>query len=148
MREDQGEVALAKKQWLPDLVTLADIRGDLHVHSDWSDGTAANADMAAAAKARGYPYIAITDHSRRATVAHGLDPARLSRQIDRLNDKLDGIEVPKGLEVDILPDGRFDLPDRVLSRLDVVIASVHSSFELSRANRPPLMVTQRGTSIK
>ncbi len=135
MREDRGELALARKGWLPDLVTLPDIRGDLHVHTDWSDGTAAIADMAAAAKARGYAYIAITDHSRRATVAHGLDPARLSRQIDqidRLNDKLDGIEVLKGIEVDILPDGRLDLPDRILSRLDVVIASVHSAFELTR----------------
>ena len=135
LREDRGEVALARKGWLPELVTLADIRGDLHVHSDWSDGTAPIAEMAAAAKARGYAYIAITDHSRRSTVAHGLDPARLSRQIDqieRINAKLDGIEVLKGIEVDILPDGRLDLPDRVLSRLDVVIASVHSAFELTR----------------
>ena len=136
LREDRGEIALAKKNWLPDLVSLSDIRGDLHVHSDWSDGTFAIADMAAAAKERGYAYMAITDHSRRVTVAHGLDPARLSRQIDqidRLNDKLDGIVVLKGIEVDILADGGLDLPDRILARLDVVIASVHSSFELSRA---------------
>ena len=136
LREDRGEIALAKKNWLPDLVSLSDIRGDLHVHSDWSDGTFAIADMAAAAQERGYAYMAITDHSRRVTVAHGLDPARLSRQIDqidRLNDKLDGIVVLKGIEVDILADGGLDLPDRILARLDVVIASVHSSFELSRA---------------
>ena len=117
-------------------MSLSDIRGDLHVHSDWSDGTFAIADMAAAAQERGYAYMAITDHSRRVTVAHGLDPARLSRQIDqidRLNDKLDGIVVLKGIEVDILADGGLDLPDRILARLDVVIASVHSSFELSRA---------------
>ncbi len=143
LREDRGEVALARKGWLPELVTLADIRGDLHVHSDWSDGTAPIAEMAAAAKERGYAYVAITDHSRRATVAHGLDPTRLSRQIgqiDRLNDKLDGIEVLKGLEVDILPDGRLDLPDRILSRLDVVIASIHSSFELSREAQTVRMI--------
>ncbi len=143
LREDRGEVALARKGWLPELVAVADIRGDLHVHSDWSDGTAPIAEMAAAAKARGYAYIAITDHSRRATVAHGLDPARLSRQIDqieRINDRLDGIEVLKGIEVDILPDGRLDLPDRVLSRLDVVIASVHSAFELTREAQTVRMI--------
>ena len=92
--------------------------------------------MAAAAKARGYEYLAITDHSRRVTVAHGLDPARLSRQIhqiDRLNDKLDGFVLLKGSEVDILADGRLDLPDQILSRLDVVVAAVHYKFDLPRA---------------
>ena len=135
LREDRGEVALAKKKWLPELVSLSDIRGDLHVHSDWSDGTVPIADMAAAAKARGYAYIAITDHSRRVTVAHGLDAARLSRQIDqidRLNDKLDGFVILKGIELDILADGRLDLPDKTLSRLDVVVAAVHYKFDLSR----------------
>jgi DNA polymerase (family 10) len=143
LREDRGVIALARKDWLPDLVTAADIRGDLHVHSDWSEGTAPIAEMAAAAKACGYAYIAITDHSRRAGVAPGLDPARLSRQIDqieRINDRLDGIEVLKGIEVDILPDGRLDLPDRVLSRLDVVIASVHSAFELTREAQTVRMI--------
>ncbi|MGP0094962.1 MAG: DNA polymerase/3'-5' exonuclease PolX [Xanthobacteraceae bacterium] len=135
LREDRGEVALAKKKWLPKLVSLSDIRGDLHVHSDWSDGTVPIADMVAAAKARGYAYIAITDHSQRVTVAHGLDAARLSRQIDqidRLNDKLDGLTVLKGVEVDILADGRLDLPDKILSRLDIVVAAVHYKFDLSR----------------
>jgi DNA polymerase (family 10) len=136
LREDRGEVALAKKKWLPELVSLSDIRGDLHVHSDWSDGTVPIADMAAAAKARGYAYIAITDHSRRVTVAHGLDAARLSRQIDqidRLNDELDGFVILKGIELDILADGRLDLPDKTLSRLDVVVAAVHYKFDLSRS---------------
>jgi DNA polymerase (family X) len=135
LREDRGEVALAKKGWLPKLLSLPDIRGDLHVHSNWSDGSAPMAEMAAAAKKCGYAYLAITDHSRRVTVAHGLDPTRLSRQVDeitRLNDKLDGIVVLKGIEVDILVDGRLDLPDKILSRLDVVIASVHYKFDLSR----------------
>jgi DNA polymerase (family X) len=92
--------------------------------------------MAAAAKARGYEYIAITDHSRRVTVAHGLDASRLSQQIaeiDRLNEKLDGITILKGIEVDILADGQLDLPDRILSRLDIVVASVHSYFDLTAA---------------
>ncbi|MBI5265073.1 MAG: DNA polymerase/3'-5' exonuclease PolX [Bradyrhizobium sp.] len=135
MREDRGEIALAKAGKLPKLITMDDIRGDLHVHSNWSDGTANIAEMAAAAKARGYAYMAITDHSRHVTIAHGLDPARLARQIDeidRLNDKLDGFAVLKGSEVDILADGSLDLPDRVLSRLDLVVAAVHYKFDLSR----------------
>jgi DNA polymerase (family 10) len=112
------------------------MRGDLHAHSTWSDGTASIAEMTAAAKARGYDYVGITDHSRRVTVAHGLDARRLSRQIaeiDRLNDKLDGITVLKGVEVDLLADGRLDLPDTILSRLDVVVASVHYHFDLTAA---------------
>ncbi|MFI5012189.1 MAG: DNA polymerase/3'-5' exonuclease PolX [Hyphomicrobiales bacterium] len=135
LREDRGEIALARKKWLPKLVSLSDIRGDLHAHSDWSDGTAPIADMAAAAKQRGYAYIAVTDHSQRMTVAHGLDVARLSHQIeqiDRLNDTLDGFVVLKGIEVDILADGRLDLPNQILARLDVVVAAVHYKFDLSR----------------
>jgi DNA polymerase (family 10) len=135
MREDRGEIALASAGKLPRLVALGDIRGDLHVHSNWSDGTAPIADMAAAAKAKGYDYIAITDHSQHVTVAHGLDAVRLSRQIDeidRLNEKLGGFTVLKGAEVDILADGRLDLPDRILSRLDIVVAAVHYKFDLSR----------------
>jgi len=133
--EDRGEIALAKANQLPHLVTSADIRGDLHVHSDWTDGTASIEAMAAAARARGYAYIALTDHSRRVAMAHGLDPARLSRQIrevDKLNEKFKGFTILKGIEVDILKDGSLDLPDSILSRLDVVVASVHSFFDLSR----------------
>jgi DNA polymerase (family 10) len=135
MREDRGEIALAKANRLPALVTLADIRGDLHVHSDWTDGTASIAEMAAAAQACGYEYMALTDHSRRVAMTHGLDPARLSRQIreiDRLNEKLHGFTILKGIEVDILKDGRLDLPDSSLAKLDVVIAAVHSFFDLPR----------------
>jgi len=135
MREDRGEIALASAKKLPKLITLADIRGDLHVHSKWTDGTAAIAEMAAAAKARGYAYMALTDHSQHVTVAHGLDAGRLSRQIDeidRLNDRPGGFTVLRGAEVDILADGRLDLPDKILSRLDLVVASVHFKFDLSR----------------
>ena len=135
MREDRGEIALARAGKLPRLIALGDVRGDLHVHSNWSDGTAPIEQMAAAAKARGYDYIAITDHSQHVTVAHGLDAARLSRQIDeidQLNEKLDGFTVLKGAEVDILADGRLDLPDKILSRLDLVVAAVHYKFDLSR----------------
>jgi DNA polymerase (family X) len=135
LREDRGEIALAAKDKLPRLVTPADIRGDLHVHSDWTDGTAPIEAMAEAAKARGYAYIALTDHSRRVAMAHGLDPARLIRQgreINRLNERLDGLTILKGIEVDILKDGRLDLPDTSLAKLDVVVAAVHSYFDLPR----------------
>jgi DNA polymerase (family 10) len=135
LREDRGEIALAQKNALPKLVQLSDIRGDLHVHSNWSDGDAPIAEMAQAAQVRGYEYMALTDHSRRVTVAHGLDRARLLRQIhevDRLNAKLRGFTVLKGVEVDILADGELDLPDDVLSRLDLVVAAVHYKFDLPR----------------
>ena len=135
LREDRGEVALARANQLPRLVSLSDMRGDLHVHSNWTGGTATIEAMAEGARALGYAYIALTDHSRRVAMAHGLDPARPSRQIkeiDRLNERLSGITVLKGIEVDILKDGSLDLPDSALSKLDVVIASVHSYFNLSR----------------
>lgn len=135
MREDRGEIALAQAGRLPRLVATADIRGDLHVHSDWTDGTVSIAGMAAGAQACGYEYMALTDHSRRVAMTHGLDPARLSRQlreIDRINEKLDGFTILKGIEVDILKDGRLDLPDLSLAKLDIVIAAVHSYFDLPR----------------
>jgi DNA polymerase (family 10) len=135
IREDRGEVALAKANKIPKLVSVKDIRGDLHCHSDWTDGTASIADMAAAAKACGYAYMALTDHSRRQTMSHGLDPARVTRQIreiDKLNAKLRNFTILKGIEVDILKDGTLDLPDSTLAKLDVVVASVHSFFDLPR----------------
>ncbi|MEX0752706.1 MAG: DNA polymerase/3'-5' exonuclease PolX [Xanthobacteraceae bacterium] len=135
LREDRGEIAAAKADRLPRLLTLSDIRGDLHVHSDWTDGTTTIAAMAAGAQARGYQYMALTDHSRRVAMAHGLDPARLSRQIrevDGLNEKLKGFTILKGIEVDVLKDGRLDLPDSSLSKLDIVVAAVHSHFDLPR----------------
>ena len=135
LREDRGEIALAKANQLPRLVAVSDIRGDLHVHSDWTDCTASIEAMAAAAQACGYEYMALTDHSRRVAMAHGLDPARVARQIreiDKLNAKLKGFTILKGIEVDILKDGRLDLPDSILARLDVVVASVHSFFDLPR----------------
>ena len=153
LREDRGEIALAKANQLPRLVTVADIRGDLHVHSDWTDGTVSIETMAMAAQARGYAYMALTDHSRRVAMAHGLDPARLSRQvreIDKLNEKLKGFTILKGIEVDILKDGQLDLPDSILARLDVVVASVHSFFDLPReaqTNRVLRAMQNRHVSI-
>jgi len=131
MREDRGEVELARKGRLPALVEAADIRGDLHVHSDWSDGRLSLKELAEAARRMGYEYIAVCDHSRSASYAGGLTPERLRRQvreIDKLNARLKGVRLLKGIEVDILADGRLDLPDSLLGLLDFVVASVHSGF--------------------
>lgn len=149
LREDRGEIARAETHDLPTLVEMADVKGDLHVHSDWTDGTASIEAMARAAQALGYEYIALTDHSQRIAMAHGLEPARLARQvreIDRLNEKLSGITILKGIEVDILKDGSLDLPDTALDRLDLVIGSVHSHFDLPRKVQTERIVTalQRG----
>lgn len=135
LREDRGEIPASQAGKLPKLVDLSDVRGDLHVHSDWTDGTVTIAGMAEAAQARGYEYMALTDHSRRVAMTHGLDPARLARQIheiDRLNDKFKNFTILKGIEVDILRDGSLDLPDTSLAKLDVVLAAVHSHFDLPR----------------
>jgi len=138
LREDRGEIEAARAGRLPKLVELADLRGDLHAHSKASDGHDSLHDMALAAKEMGLEYLAITEHSRRLTVAHGLDPLQLAKQcdeIDRLNAELDGITLLKGIEVDILEDGSLDLPDGVLERLDLVVGAVHSRFDLSRAKQ-------------
>jgi DNA polymerase (family 10) len=143
MREDRGEIALALNGELPRLVSAGDMRGDLHVHSDWTDGTASIANMAAAAQACGYAYMALTDHSRRQTMSHGLDPAKAARQlreIDKINGTLKGFTILKGIEVDILKDGELDLPDATLAQLDVVIASVHSFFDLPREAQTQRMI--------
>jgi DNA polymerase (family 10) len=138
LRENRGEIEAARGGRLPDLVELADLRGDLHAHTKATDGHDSLRDMALAAKAMGLEYLAITEHSRHLTVARGLDPLRLARQcdeIDRLNPELDGITLLKGIEVDILEDGSLDLPDEVLGRLDLVVGAVHSQFHLSRARQ-------------
>jgi DNA polymerase (family 10) len=138
LREDRGEIEAAHAGRLPQLVELADLRGDLHVHTRATDGRNTLREMALAAQAQGFEYLAITEHSRRLTVAHGLDPLRLARQcdeIDALNEQLTGITLLKGIEVDILEDGSLDLPDNVLARLDLVVGAVHSKFDLSRARQ-------------
>lgn len=143
LREDRGEIAVAQSKELPQLVTVKDIRGDLHVHSDWTDGTAPIKEMVLAAQACGYEYLALTDHSRRVAMLHGLDPAKVVqqiREIDKLNDKLRDFTILKGIEVDILKDGRLDLPDSTLAKLDVVVASVHSFFDLPREAQTERMV--------
>ncbi|MEW6353234.1 MAG: DNA polymerase/3'-5' exonuclease PolX [Pseudomonadota bacterium] len=135
LRENRGEIEAARAHRLPRLVELKDLRGDLHAHTTATDGRNSLREMAAAAQARGFEYLAITEHSRRLTVAHGLTPQRLLAQIDeidRLNSELRGITLLKGIEVDILEDGALDLPDDLLGKLDLVVGAVHSRFDLSR----------------
>lgn len=138
LREDRGEIEAARQGTLPRLIELGDLCGDLHVHTNWSDGHHSIGEMASAARRRGMRYIAITEHSRRLTVARGLDPARLkqqAREIERVNRGLAGMMVLKGIEVDILPDGSLDLPESALAGLDVVIGAVHSRFDLPRVRQ-------------
>jgi DNA polymerase (family 10) len=138
LREDRGEIAAAQAGRLPQLVEFADLRGDLHTHTRATDGHHSLEEMALAAKQLGLAYIAITEHSRRLAMAHGLDPRRLAAQcddIDRLNATLEGIVVLKGIEVDILEDGSLDLPDSALTPLDLVVGAVHSRFDLPRAKQ-------------
>ena len=134
LREAQGEVGRAEQGAIPKLVELADIKGDLHMHTDWSDGHNSLEEMALAAKELGYQYIAITDHSGGRGIAHGLDVGRVRKQmaeIRALNERLSGICVFSGTEVDIRADGSLDLPHEILSDLDIVIAAVHSAMNQS-----------------
>jgi DNA polymerase (family 10) len=134
LREAQGEVEKAERGTIPRLVELSDIKGDLHVHTQWSDGHNSIEEMALAAKELGYQYIAITDHSAGRGIAHGLDEERLRRQISEikaLNERLSGIHVFSGIEVDIRADGSLDLSHEVLSHLDIVVAAVHSAMNQS-----------------
>ncbi len=136
LREDRGEIEAAIAGTLPDLVTLADIRGDLHLHSTWSDGVNTISELADAAIGRGYEYICVTDHSRTRGIAGGLNEEALIErmgEIERINESLDGFTVLAGSEVDIRADGTLDYDDYVLEMLDIVIAAVHSGF--SQDNR-------------
>lgn len=138
LREDTGEIEAARAKKLPRLVSLDDIRGDLHTHSKASDGNATIEEMAQGARERGYEYLAISDHSRHVTIAHGLDARRLARQIgeiDHLNAGLKGIRILKSAEVDILADGTLDLPDSILKELDLTVAAVHYKFDLDAAKQ-------------
>jgi DNA polymerase (family 10) len=136
LREDRGEIDAARARTLPKLIEMADLKGDLHAHTKASDGRHSLREMAQAARTLGLQYLAITDHSQRLTVAHGLDPARLARQhreIARLNEELDGIRLLHGVEVDILEDGSLDLPEEALANLDLVVAALHSKLDLPQA---------------
>lgn len=144
LREDRGEVEAAEGDDLPDLLTVGDIRGDLHVHSDWSDGALSVREMAKAARAFGYSYVAITDHSRSLTIAGGLSVEELRKrnaEIDEANAGMRGFVILKGSEVDILADGSLDYPDGVLAELDFVVASVHSRFGMPEQEMTRRVIT-------
>src|SRR6056297_721692 len=133
MRENRGEIELAEERDLPDLIQLEDIKGDIHMHTNYTDGVASIKEMAKAATEHGYEYIAITDHSKRVNVAGGLNADELAEQlkeIDKVNDEIDDIRILKGIEVDILEDGSLDLPDDILSKLDIRICSVHYHMDM------------------
>ncbi|SFB16993.1 MULTISPECIES: DNA polymerase/3'-5' exonuclease PolX [unclassified Bacillus (in: firmicutes)] len=134
MREDGTEVEGLKEP--KKLITLDNIKGDLHMHSTWSDGAYSIEEMAEACRARGYKYMAITDHSQYLKVANGLTPERLREQrkeIQKLNEKYDDFVILWGVEMDILPDGTLDYEDDLLKEMDIVIASIHSAFSQPRA---------------
>lgn len=139
MRENTGEIERAEKHLLPKLIGYEDLQGDLQTQTDWADGSDSIETMAKAAMAKGLKYLAITDHTKRLAMTNGLDEKRLLRQmaeIDRAQKKLGGkIKILKGTECDILKDGTLDLPDRILAKLDVVGISVHSYFNLPRAEQ-------------
>jgi DNA polymerase (family 10) len=141
LRENLGEIDAADKHTLPALITLEDIQGDVHMHTVETDGRNTIEEMADAAKARGYKYMAITDHSKNLAFANGLDDARAVGHIQKIREadkNIDGIKIFAGIEVDILADGDLDLSDDVLAQMDIVIASVHSVF-----NQEPAKMTER-----
>jgi len=136
LREMQGEIEAAEAGTLPELITLADIRGDLHMHTRETDGRATLEEMAAEAKSHGYAYVAITDHSKALAMANGLDEARVTafaKQVRAINKEDIGIRVFSGLECDIRRDGTMDIEDDALAELDLVVASVHSYMNLESA---------------
>lgn len=135
LRENRGEIELAEAGTLPKLIELTDIRGDLHMHTTATDGMNSIREMAEAAKARGLKYIAITDHSKRVTMANGLDADRLRahwKAIDKVRGEISGIEILKGIECDILEDATMDLPDDVLAEADWVLAVLHYGLKQPR----------------
>jgi DNA polymerase (family 10) len=141
MRENLGEIDLAQNHALPPLITQEDLQGDVHMHTVETDGRNTIEEMAEAARERGYKYMAITDHSKNLAFANGLDDKRAVEHIARIraaDQKIDGITIFAGIEVDILADGDLDLSDDVLAQLDIVIASVHSVF-----NQEPAKMTER-----
>ena len=144
MRENQGEIELAEKGKLPTLVERGDVSGDLQMHSDWSDGKNTMREMAEAARDIGHEYIAMTDHAGEIAIAHGLDLERVKKQgkeIEKLNDDLDGIRIIHGLEANIKKDGKLDISKDVIEEVDLVLGSIHSSLRADRRDMTERMVT-------
>lgn len=143
-RENRGEIEAARAGKLPELVEQKDIRGDFHVHTNWSDGLYGMEEMANAAKNLGYEYIAFSDHSRSERQARGMKPERLKKyllEIGRLRKKISGMTILASSEVDILSDGSLDYPEKLLNQLDLVIGSVHSGFKTPKEKMTERIVT-------
>jgi len=137
LRTNTGEVEAALENKLPKIIGYDDIKGEIHCHTNWSDGTETIEVMAKVAKKMGYEYLVITDHAGFLKIANGLDEKRLLKQmkeIDKIDKKISGIKILKGCEVDIKADGRLAIKDEILAKLDIVLASVHSSFKMSKAD--------------
>jgi DNA polymerase (family 10) len=144
LRENRGEIEAAKQGRLPKLVELSDMRGDLHIHTTWSDGAGSLEEIAEEARSRGYEYLVISDHTKSLGITKGLSPERLREQreeIERLNRRWEDFRILQGAEVEIKADGTLDFPDEVLSELDLVIASIHSGLRQEREK-----ITSRITS--
>ena len=142
LREDRGEIEAAFEGKLPHLIKLSDIKGDLHTHTKYSDGHFSIEEMAKAALQKGYQYILITDHTTTVGITHGMDEEKIKRQmeeIDQLNYKFQNpkskFKILKGVECDIRSDGTLDLPDKILEKLDIVVASIHSKFGMDQTDR-------------
>ncbi|HEY0632791.1 MAG TPA: PHP domain-containing protein, partial [Thermoleophilaceae bacterium] len=143
LRENRGELDAARKGTLPDLVQLSDIRGDLHMHTVASDGRFTIEQMAEAARARGYEYIAITDHSATHGFGNDVSPDQLRRQIELVHEAdaaVDGIRILAGTETNVLPDGTLDYDDELLAELDWIVASLHTSFRLGEKEQTERMI--------
>lgn len=143
LREDRGEVEAALKQKVPPIIKVEDIKGDLHIHTTWSDSAMELEDVVKKCMEKGYNYAAITDHSKSLKIANGLEPERVMKQhklIKEMNKNLNGFTLLTGVEMDILPDGTMDFPDQLLEKTDVVIASIHTGFRQSKKE-----LTQRFT---
>jgi DNA polymerase (family 10) len=147
LRENRGEVEAAQKGGLPEVVNLSDIRGDLQMHSTWSDGANSLKEMAEACRDRGYEYLSLTDHSQAVTVAGGLKPQQVREQweeVEEVRQSVEGIHLFRSLEVDILRDGSLDMPDDVLADLDLVLVSVHSFMNMSTAEMTDRVIRALG----
>ena len=143
MREDEGEIEAAKAGRLPDLVGYGDLKGDLQMHTRWSDGTGTIEEMAIAAKKLGHEYICITDHVGKLAIANALDEKRIigqRKEIELANKKIQGISILQGAEVNIASDGTLDMSDKILKQLDIVVASIHSGFKSSKEKTTQRMI--------
>jgi DNA polymerase (family 10) len=143
LREDRGEIEAAEKGELPEVIQLSDIRGDLQMHSDWSDGKTPMEEMLEGCVARGYEYFALTDHSKALAMTGGMDAEKLKQQfveIDRVRERHPEIRFLRSMEIDILAGGELDLEDEMIEQLDIVLVSVHSRFQLPRAEQTKRLV--------